>query len=336
MRSKRKDEHVQEALKQSINTNDFDRLRFVHQSFPNLNYEDVDTSVTVFGRQFPLPVYINAMTGGSKKTEEINRKLALLAKKYDLMMVVGSQHAAIDDPSLKSSYQIARKTHPQGFIVGNVNPNASVEAALCAIEMLEADALSIHVNPAQELTMDEGDRDFKHWLDNIELINKSVKVPVIVKEVGFGISHETINTLKNIGIKNIDVSGKGGTNFIAIENNRSINKRFDYLHNWGLSTVECLIMARNQNDITKFASGGIRNPLDVIKALALGAEAVGLSRYFLDLAQLEEEKMYESFSLFVEDIKRIMLLLGAKNIKELRQKDIIMDIELSRLYEKKY
>ena len=336
MRSKRKDEHVQEALKQSIKKNDFDKIRYIHNSFPNLNYDEIDTSISIFSTEFPYPIYINAMTGGSVKTKEINRKLALLAKKYNLMMVVGSQHAALDNPELADSYSVVREVNPDGFIVGNVNPNASVEQASQAIAMISANALSIHVNPAQELTMDEGDRDFKFWINNISEINKNIAVPVLVKEVGFGLSLDSLNALEEIGIEYVDLSGKGGTNFIEIENNRSEKKRFDYLNNWGLSTVECLIMSHNQTNLNCLASGGVRNALDVIKALSLGAQAVGLSRYFLELTLLEETEMYHEFELFIDDLKRIMLLLGAKNIQELRSKEMIFDEELGRLYEEKY
>lgn len=334
MRSRRKDEHVAEALKQTKKSNDFDKIRYMHQSFPNANYTEIDTSVSLFGTSFPFPLYINAMTGGSEKTKDINQRLAKLANKYNLAMVLGSQHAALDDAALVSSYAIAREENKEGFIIANVNPNASVEEAKRAIAMLDANALSIHVNPAQELTMDEGDRDFTHWLTNIKKIVESVSVPVIVKEVGFGMSNLTVKSLLELGVQYVDVSGKGGTNFIDIENNRSQDKRYAYLSSWGLSTVESLILNNRYKDQIKLlASGGVRNPLDVVKALSLGAQSVGLSRYFLDLAHLDENEMAKQFEMFIEDIKRIMLLLGAKNISELRTKELIIPAELSRFYE---
>ena len=331
MRSKRKDDHVELALQQDYKVNDFDLIRFYHHSFPEIDYRDVDLKTEYFGRVFDYPFYINAMTGGSEKTKELNRKLALLAKKYNLMMLVGSQHAALDESSLEDTYRIVRETNPDGFIVGNINPNASVEDAKRAVKMIDADALSIHVNPAQELTMDEGDRDFSHWLDRINEINQALDVPLIVKEVGFGMSRYTVNQLRKIGVQNVDVSGKGGTNFIQIENDRSKKQAFSYLQNWGLSTVESLIDVRPlMNKIDVFASGGIRNPLDLIKALSLGANAVGMSGFFLKLAQKDEEIMYEEMERFIDELKRIMLLLGKKSPHELVDTDLIMEGRLKQ------
>ncbi|CAM3746584.1 type 2 isopentenyl-diphosphate Delta-isomerase [Erysipelothrix urinaevulpis] len=326
-RSKRKDEHVKLALAQHEKNNDFDLMRFYHHSFPEINYRDIDLSTHYLGQTFNYPFYINAMTGGSEKTKELNRKFALIAKRYGLMMVLGSQHAALDDKTLEESYRVVRDVNPEGFILGNINPNASVTEAKRAVEMIHANALSIHINPAQELTMDEGDRDFSHWLHRIESINKELDVPVIVKEVGFGMSRYTINQLQKIGIKHIDVSGKGGTNFVTIENTRSEGKRFSYLENWGLSTVESLIEAKPfMNKVEIMASGGIRNPLDVIKALALGAQAVGLSSVFLKMVHdKKEEEMYAEVDQFIDELKRIMLLLGKTNPRELTDTDIIWE-----------
>lgn len=324
-RSQRKDDHMNLALQQQIKTNDFDEIRFHHHSFPNLDFDDINLETDYLNHRFSYPFYINAMTGGSLKTKEVNKKLALLAKRYNLMMVVGSQHAALDDPGLAETYSIVRKVNPDGFILGNLNPNATVEDAKRAIEMLDANALSIHVNPAQELTMDEGDRNFKHWLNNIKAIVEAVSCPVIVKEVGFGMSYETVKQLKDIGVQHVDVSGRGGTNFVAIENDRSISKNLDYLETWGLSTVESLLINRNlMEDLEILASGGVRNPLDIIKALSLGAKAVGMSGFFLRLAHKEASEMVDTMDEFITDFKKIMLLLGAKNPHDLVKTKIIL------------
>ena len=335
-RSQRKDDHMNLALKQETRTNDFDLIRYFHHSFPELNFNDVDLSAKYLNHYFDYPFYINAMTGGSLKTKELNRKLAILAKKYNLMMVVGSQHAALDDETLAETYSIVREVNPDGFIVGNINPNASVEEAKRAIEMIGANALSIHVNPAQELAMDEGDRDFSHWLDSIKKIKQAVSVPVIVKEVGFGMSRYTISQLYKIGIEHVDVSGRGGTNFIKIENDRSEMKELDYLENWGMSTVESLLEAKPfMSKIEILASGGVRHPLDVIKALSLGASAVGMSGHFLRMAQKEEETMEKEMERFIDDLKKIMLLLGKRNIGQLIDTDLILEGRLKDHYEKK-
>ena len=336
MRSQRKDDHMEFALKQKEKRNDFDLIRYYHHSFPEFNYSDVDLSTTYLNQKFQYPFYINAMTGGSLKTKELNRKLAVLAKKFNLMMLVGSQHAALDDESLVETYSVVRKENPDGFIVANINPNASVEDAKRAIAMIGANALSIHVNPAQELAMDEGDRNFSHWLTSIKKIKEAVDVPVIVKEVGFGMSRFTINQLYKIGIEHVDVSGKGGTNFIEIENNRSELKDLHYLENWGMSTVESLFEAEPfVNKLEIFASGGVRNPLDVIKALSLGASAVGMSGHFLRMAQKDEETMIQEMDKFIEDLKRIVLLVGKSQIRQLGNTDLIIEGRLKERYGKK-
>ncbi len=332
IRSQRKDDHVRLALEQDEFNNDFKLVRIVHQGLPELNYSDVDPSISMYGRQFDYPFYINAMTGGSLKTLETNRKLALVAKRFNLAMAVGSQHAALDEEDLTPSFSIVRETNPHGFIIGNVSANASLERAQNAVKMIQADALGIHINVAQEITMDEGDRDFDHWEDNITNIVKHLDVPVIVKEVGFGMSHQTVSKLISYGVENIDVSGRGGTNFIWIENQRSENKRFDYLVDWGISPVESLLMNQDhQTQVNLLASGGVNNPLDVVKLLILGAQSVGISGYFLRAAQKPEAEMFEEIENFLHEFKLLMVLIGARSIDELRRTDIQL---LGRLYDR--
>lgn len=332
IRSKRKDDHVNLALQQGNFENDFDLVRIIHQGLPNLNYDDVDPSIEMYGRTFDYPFYINAMTGGSLKTLETNRKLALIAKRFNLMIATGSQHAALDEPELAESFAIVRKTYPEGFIVGNVSANASVERASNAVKMIQANALGIHINVAQEITMDEGDREFSHWENNISEIVKNLDVPVIVKEVGFGMSETTVNKLIDLGVENIDVSGKGGTNFIWIENQRSQNKRFDYLMDWGISPVESLLMnQKNAKRVNLISSGGVKTPLDVIKLLILGSNAVGISGYFLKAAQQDEDAMMLEVENFIHEFKLIMLMLGCQSIKDLKNCEIQL---LERLYDR--
>lgn len=332
IRSKRKDDHVKLALEQGPVENDFNLVRIIHQGLPGLDYTDVNTSIQLFDKEFGYPFYINAMTGGSLKTMETNRKLATIAKRLNLMMAVGSQHAALDEPDLEASFSIVRETFPEGFIIGNVSANASLDRAQRAVQIIDANALGIHINVAQEITMDEGDRTFSHWDNNIKSIVEGLNVPVIVKEVGFGMSEKTVSKLIDLGVSTVDVSGRGGTNFIWIENERSKEKRFDYLLDWGISPVESLLMNRpNSDSVTLLASGGVTTPLDVIKLIILGASAVGISGYFLKAAQKDEEAMMEEVESFLHEFKLIMLMLGCKNIEELRSCDIQL---LGRLYDR--
>lgn len=315
MISNRKDDHIKYALEEEIITNDFDLIKLNHDSLPSLKFDEIDLSTNFLGHEVKFPFYINAMTGGSVKALEINKKLALIAKEFGLPFVLGSQSAALKDESLIETYQIVRDVYPDVFLVSNVSANATLEQANKAIEMVKANALSIHLNVVQELVMSEGDRDFSKWESNIKTIIDNVNVPVIVKEVGFGMSEKTISHLSQLGVKIIDVSGKGGTNFAIIERKRYNSKGtiFDEL---GISTVDSLKNAKDFNGLV-YASGGIRNALDIFKALMLGAKAVGLSNYFLQLTKLDLNDAVKEVNDLISDLKKLCIIYGVKNIKDL-------------------
>ncbi|MFH0716428.1 type 2 isopentenyl-diphosphate Delta-isomerase [Staphylococcus delphini] len=327
-REQRKNEHVRLALAQSDTLqSDFDRIQFVHHAIPEMDVEEVTLLPNFKALQMSHVLYINAMTGGSEWTAKTNEQLAQVAQATQIPMAVGSMHAALKNPAVRHSYVVAREQYPEGQIWANVSADVTLEEAQAAIEMIQANALQIHVNAPQELVMPEGNRQFKHWLTRISEIVKGVKVPVIVKEVGFGMSYDTIQQLIDAGVSFVDISGHGGTNFISIENERRQFKDMDYLKDWGQSTVVSLLEARNLSSrVHVLASGGIRHPLDAIKALRLGAEAVGMSRPILKM--LHEEGVEATIE-YVEDFKTqmayIMTLLNAKNITELRQAAIVFD-----------
>ncbi|MFB9860493.1 type 2 isopentenyl-diphosphate Delta-isomerase [Salinicoccus siamensis] len=331
-RSQRKNEHVQHALNQSLQTapSDFDGVHFIHQSLPSFNLDDVNLSADLGPFRLDLPLYINAMTGGSEWTRSINGKLAAVAEATGIPMAVGSMHAAIKQPELSDSFTIARETNPNGLLFANVGADVSMEGAKTAVDLLKADALQIHINAPQELIMPEGDRNFKAWRDNIQQIAEEIDMPVIVKEVGFGMSKETLQILKNIGIKYTDVSGKGGTNFATIENSRRKNQEMSYMDNWGISTVTSLLETKPfQHDMHILASGGVRTPLDAMKCLALGARAVGMSKMMLE--QVEHsgvEAAIEFVDQFHHQMKKIAVITNAKNIEELRNRPIVLSPEL--------
>ncbi|MTV21800.1 type 2 isopentenyl-diphosphate Delta-isomerase [Staphylococcus delphini] len=327
-REQRKNEHVRLALAQSDTLqSDFDRIQFVHHAIPEMDVEEVTLLPNFKALQMSHVLYINAMTGGSEWTAKTNEQLAQVAKATQIPMAVGSMHAALKNPAVRHSYAVAREQYPEGQIWANVSADVALEEAQAAIEMIQANALQIHVNAPQELVMPEGNRQFKHWLSRISEIVKGVKVPVIVKEVGFGMSYDTIQQLIDVGVTFVDISGHGGTNFISIENERRQFKDMDYLKDWGQSTVVSLLEARNLSSrVHVLASGGVRHPLDAIKALRLGAEAVGMSRPILKM--LHEEGVEATIE-YVKDFKTqmayIMTLLNAKNITELRQAAIVFD-----------
>ena len=324
----RKDDHIKYALDQKHLTNDFDRVRFVPLALPSRSVLDVDLSTEFAGQTFPFPIYINAMTGGTNAAYEINQKLALIAKAFQLPIATGSLSAALKDAAEIPGFKVIRDTVENGFVIANIGVSKTADDALKAIEMINADALQVHLNAPQEIVMPEGDRDFSLWKKNLEEIIKKVDVPVIVKDVGFGLSRPSMEEIIKLGGTIIDVSGRGGTNFIAIENQRR-QMPLDGLTAYGFSTVESLLEAKSLKGVTILASGGIRNPYDVVKALALGAKAVGLSQYFLNLITTHSvEEAINITAVFLEDIRKIMAILDCKNISALQQKELIFDAEL--------
>lgn len=331
LREQRKNEHVEIAMSQTdAPQSDFDKLRFVHHSIPNIDVNQVDLTSHTSHFDMQFPVYINAMTGGSEWTKQINEKLAIVARETGLAMAVGSTHAALRNPKMAESFSIARQINPEGMIFSNVGADVPVEKAVQAVDLLEAQALQVHVNSPQELVMPEGNREFSTWMDNLESIVKRVNVPVIVKEVGFGMSKETFKSLVEIGVQYVDVSGRGGTNFVDIENERRTNKDMNYLTQWGQSTVESLLESTDYQDkLNVLASGGLRTPLDAVKSLALGAKAVGMSRPFLNqVEQTGITNTIEYVESFLDHMKKIMTMLDAKDIEALRHKDIVFSPEL--------
>ena len=337
-REQRKNEHVEIAMAQGDATiSDFDEIRFVHHSIPSVDVDDIDLTSQLKDFTLDQPLYINAMTGGSEWTKQINEKLAVIARETGIAMAVGSTHAALRNSKMASSFSIVRDTNPDGIIFSNVGADVPVDKAVESVKLLDAQALQVHVNAPQELVMPEGNRTFSTWMENLAQIVSRVDVPVIVKEVGFGMSKETIKSLNKIGVRYVDVSGRGGTNFVDIENERRTYKDMDYLGLWGQTTVESLLeSASYQQDMDILASGGVRTPLDAVKCLALGASAVGMSRPFLN--QVENYGITETLNYteqFTDHMKKIMTMLDVKTIKDLKQTQMVFSPKLQSWIEQR-
>lgn len=322
----RKDQHADlaNAFFQA-GPNDFDLIRLVHTGFPEMALAETDLTTEILDTKLTAPFFINAMTGGSDMTRELNHKLATVAKATGLMMATGSVSAALKDPTTADSFTIVRETYPEGFLVANIGAGSSVTDAQRAVDLFEANALQVHVNVPQELVMPEGDQDFRGWLSKIEAIIHHVSVPVIVKEVGFGMSRETVQDLVNIGASAIDVSGRGGTSFTQIENARRPQQELAYLQDFGQSTPESLLEALEVPQIFDLiASGGIRNAYDIYKALLLGARACGVSGKILHTVR---NQGIEAGIQLVEDWKKqlrmLMTLTGQKNLVDLRHVPLV-------------
>ncbi|MDH6363949.1 isopentenyl-diphosphate delta-isomerase [Enterococcus sp. PF1-24] len=326
--SNRKDEHLNLANNlYQTQPNAFDDCHFVHHSLNGCSPADVDLSSQLGPWQLATPFYINAMTGGSYETGKINQQLSLIAKETGLLMATGSLSAALKDATLKETFQIVRKENPQGLILANVGAGIPYSQAQQAVEMLQADGLQIHLNLPQELVMPEGDRHFDSWQNNIAEITAKLNVPVMVKEVGFGMSRETILKLADLGVKIIDVSGQGGTSFTAIENSRRSQQEFTYLNDWGQSTVVSLLEAQSlplAENISFAASGGIRNAFDIFKCLCLGARAVGISGTILhSLMTTGTTATIALIQQWQKELQTLYALVGAKNWQELQQTQLI-------------
>ena len=326
--AQRKNEHLSLATKlyEQVHMNSFDEMQIIHQSLPEISLDQVSTNVTIDVLNLQQPFYIEAMTGGSQQAYEINKELATIAHKHHLAMALGSASIIFNDSTAKKSFSIVREVNPNGIIFANLSAKASLKQAQSVIELLQADALELHINSAQELVMADGDRDF-HWLANIKTLVENLDIPVIVKEVGFGMDASTISALQSIGVANINISGRGGTNFAAIENRRNHQVDFSCLDNWGQTTLESLLEARaaktTQENI--IASGGICSPLDVIKSGILGARAVGVAGYFLNtLIHDGIDALDEELNNWEVIIPRLLALLGCQTFNELSSANFVL------------
>lgn len=326
-RENRKLEHIKYALETGqTRTNGFEDIIFVHRSLPNLSVSDVEMKTELGELSLSSPVFINAMTGGGgEQTYEINKRLATVARECGVAIAVGSQTAAIRDASQRYTYRVVREVNPGGIVFANVGSEITLDEAKLAIEMIEANALQIHLNVIQELVMPEGDRDFTNTLENIEKIVSALDIPVIIKEVGFGMSKEVARSLIEIGVQIIDVGGFGGTNFAKIENKRR-NRMLTYFNDWGITTAASLAeISLPYPRLSIIGSGGIQSALDVVKSISLGANAAGFAGYFLNiLLESGEEALISEINLIHEDMKLLMTALGAKTITELQKVPLVI------------
>ncbi|MDK2879625.1 MAG: isopentenyl-diphosphate Delta-isomerase [Thermoanaerobacteraceae bacterium] len=330
IRKKRKKEHIKYSLllEKDLGRNNFDDITLVHNCLTQVDIDEIDVSTDLNGIKLNNPIIINAMTGGFYRAKIINGELAKIARHLGLAMAVGSQKIALDDPSSVSSFQIVREINPEGIIFANIGSDASVDDAIRAVEMIKADALQIHLNAPQEIVMREGRKNFKGTLDNIEEIIQNVKVPVILKEVGFGIAMEEAEILVEKGVKIIDIGGAGGTNFIAIENKRRSTNALSSLQSWGIPTpaslIEVVYRVGNRADI--ICSGGLRNGLDVAKSLALGAKAAAFAGLFLYILLKKGPLALKKYIIrTIRELMFTMAMSGVKNLSELRKRPVIIE-----------
>lgn len=323
MEKERKKEHIENFLNSKFKSNNLlENVYIEHYALTDLNFDEIDTSIEFLGKNLSFPLIINAITGGAETSYDINEDLARLCKKFNIAFEIGSQKIAIKNEEFKETFTVVNNIlDKNNILISNISALSNIHDVKKSIEMIKSDAIALHLNPAQEIVQLEGDRNFSKILENIENIIKNTDIPVIVKETGCGISKRVCKELLNIGVKYIDVSGSGGTNFIEIEDSRRIDLDFTNIYNWGIPTAKCIIDCRKiSDDFILIGSGGIKTAEEIIKAITLGSDLVAIAGEVLKYLLLGGYKSAEDYlKSLIYQTKMIMLLLGVKNIKELRK-----------------
>lgn len=332
----RKADHIRINIERDVQfrrlTTGLERYRFMHQALPELDLADIDTSMTLFGKTISAPILISSMTGGTELARRINNNLAEAAQAHNIAMGLGSQRAAVEDPSLEYSYNI-RDIAPDIVLFGNIGAvqlNYGYGVAECqrAVDMVEANALILHFNVLQEATQPEGDVNFSGLLKQVEAVCRSVSVPVIAKEVGWGFSPKNVRDLVNAGISVIDVAGAGGTSWSEVEYHRAptafhANVAASFA-DWGIPTADAIRYAVEAAPTTPvIASGGLRNGIDIAKSIALGAIMGGMAGPFLKAADQSVEAVDDLIRVLKQQLRVSMLCTGSRTAADLQQSELI-------------
>jgi len=329
--SSRKSDHIRINLEEDVSsglTTGLESYRFIHQALPEINLKDVSLELDLFGRRLKAPVLISSMTGGTSQASTLNRRLAEAAQECGIAMGLGSQRAAIEQPELAETYQV-REIAPDVLLFANLgavqlNYSYGVDECRRAVEMIEADALILHLNALQEAVQPEGDTLFAGLLGKIETVCKALPVPVIAKEVGWGFSETTARQLSNAGVRVIDVAGAGGTSWTQVEMHRAQNESQARLAaaflDWGIPTAEAILNVRRATpEITIFASGGLRTGVDIAKCIALGATLGGMASPLLKAANRSVEEAVQTIQEITSEIRVCMFACGAADLTSLSQ-----------------
>ena len=304
-------------------TTGFEDIELVHNALPEVDKNEIDLSTSVFGKKLDSPLFITAITGGHPASKDINKQLAIVAEQNNIALGVGSQRAACEHPELADTYSVVRENAPDCLLVGNIGA-PQLNLSNKAVEILDADILAIHLNPLQESIQPEGDLDARGYLDLISKITDLVDIPVMAKETGCGISAETAKQLADAGVSFIDVEGAGGTSWAAVETYRSDDKYYGELFwDWGIPTAISTAEVVNTVDVPVISSGGIRTGLEAAKAIALGADSVGMALPFLKKS-ISQEDLNQFIKKFNDSLRIAMFLVGANNIEELKQSKLVI------------
>lgn len=337
---KRKADHIRIATSYNVQarkaTTGLEDIYLIHKALPEVDKDKIDLSTTVFNHKFSAPIMISAITGGTKEAKKINATIAKVVEELGLGMGVGSQRAALEDRRLEKTFSIVRKKAPTAFLIANIGGvqlvrGYAIKEARKAVEMIDADALAIHLNPLQEAIQPEGETSFKGVLEKIGEIAKELDKPLIVKETGAGITSEEAKKLEAVGVKGVDVSGAGGTSFAAVEYFRAKTRRNTFQRrlgeafwDWGIPTAISIVEVARTVKIPVIASGGIRNGLDAAKALILGASLTSLAQPVLQAAVKGLKETEKVLRLLIEELRNAMFLVGAENTHQLNKVPIVI------------
>ena len=335
MSEQRKADHIRINLEEDVNfralTTGLENYHFLHQALPELNWAEVDPSITFLGKTLQAPLLISSMTGGTEQAAQINRTLAAAAEARGIAMGVGSQRPALEDSSLAASFKV-REQAPTTVLLANLgavqlNYGYGIDHCCRAVDMIEADALILHFNVLQEAVQPEGDTNFRGLLAKVEQVCRTLPVPVIAKEVGWGFAEDTARRLIEAGVAAIDVAGAGGTSWSQVEMYRAkteVQRRVAATFvDWGIPTSEAIQAARQAGG-TGFpiiASGGLRNGLDIAKCIALGAIMGGMAGPFLKAAVKSLDAVLEQIEITQTELRVAMFGIGAATIEALQSTD---------------
>ncbi len=334
----RKADHIRINLERNVQfphlTTGLERYRFVHQALPELNLSEINTQVTLFGKTISAPILISSMTGGTELALKINRNLAEAAQTHKIALGLGSQRAGIRNPEVAYTYKV-RDVAPDVLLFGNLgavqfNYGYGLDECRRAVEMIGADALILHFNVLQEAVQPEGDTNFAGLLPKVEAVCRLLEVPVIAKEVGWGFSEKNVRDLANAGVSAIDVAGSGGTSWSEVEYHRAPNdfhaRVAAAFADWGIPTSEAVRYAvTGAPHLPVFASGGLKDGIDIAKSIALGATLGGLAGAFLKAADVSVEAVDQLIRELNAQLRIAMLCSGAETIADLQRTPLLKD-----------
>jgi isopentenyl-diphosphate delta-isomerase len=340
----RKDDHLNITLQHpshSLETSWLEHITLIHNAFPPINFKEIETSTTFLGRSIAAPLILGALTGGTPKGQEINEQIATLAEQFQIPMMLGSQRIALEHPQTIETFSIARKKAPTALLIANIGiaqltTLQTVEDLEKLVQVIEADAIAVHLNPLQEVIQPRGDTDFKNYLPALLAVRdlaRQLHIPLIVKETGAGLSREVVQMLIDHGISILDVAGRGGTSFSMIEHYRATQMQDivrstagETFRNWGVPTAASIIEARSISppSMQIIGSGGIRTGLDIAKALTIGADLCAIAKPLLD----HGSTLQTYIETIIYELKVAMFLTGQKTPLDLRQNSFIVQSPL--------